>query len=272
MTDHTKNWEQVRDAGGLFFVSHSGGKDSQAMLAYLVDDLRIPADQLVVVHAHLGRIEWDGVEEHIHANDYGLGVNVIGATDKHGAPKTFLSMVAARGKWPSPSNRQCTSDLKRGPIYKFIRHTMKARGAALAVNCTGMRAEESAARSKKTEWAANPALSKAGREVYEWMPIHTWSTDQVFDRIYAAGQVPFHAYGKRGEKNQRLSCVFCIMGSVNDHQNGATHRPDLYAEVVRMEQEMDHTMFQGKTLEERNGLTVAEAYERHNLIPLENVA
>ena len=259
-----KNWEQVRDAGGLFFVSHSGGKDSQAMLAYLVEDLRIPAGQLVVVHANLGRIEWDGVAEHIESNDYGLGVHTVHAVDKAGARKTFLDMVEGRGMWPSPSNRQCTSDLKRGPIYKFIRHTMKARGATLAVNCTGMRAEESAARSKRPEWTENAALSKAGREVYEWLPVRDWTTGQVFDRIYSAGQKPFHAYGERGEKNQRLSCVFCIMGSVNDHRNGAAHRPDLYAEVVEMERRMGHTMFPGKSLEERNGLTVAEAFD---LIP-----
>lgn len=256
-----KTWTQVRDADGLFFVSHSGGKDSQAMLAYLVEDLRVPSDQLVTVHSHLGRIEWNGVADHITENAYGLPVHIVHPIDKNGDQKTFLSMVEGRGMWPSPSNRQCTSDLKRGPIYKFIRHTMKDRGAALAVNCMGLRAEESPARSKKVDWEPNKQLSKAGREVYEWLPIHDWTTDQVFDRIYAAGQKPFHAYGVRGEKNQRLSCVFCIMGSVNDHRNGAAHRPELYAELVEMEKRMGHTMFPGKTLEERNDLTVAQAYE-----------
>lgn len=262
------NWKDVAAAGGIFFVSHSAGKDSQAMYAYLAYDLKIPADQIVVVHAHLGAIEWDGVQAHIEENiDHEL--HTVQAVNKQGETKDFLSMASSRGMWPSPQYRQCTSDLKRGPIYKFIRATMKARGSLLAVNCTGMRAEESAARSKKTAWSGNKELSKAGRTVFEWMPIHDWSTDEVFDRIYAAGQKPFHAYGLRGEKNQRLSCVFCIMGSVNDHRNGAAHRPELYAQIVQMEKDMDHTMFQGKSLEERNGLTVEQA---HNLIPAIQVA
>ena len=52
--------------GALFYVSHSGGKDSQAMYAALVS--RVPRDQIVVVHADLGEIEWRGVQDHIREN------------------------------------------------------------------------------------------------------------------------------------------------------------------------------------------------------------
>ena len=249
------NWSDVRDAGGLFFVSHSGGKDSQAMYSHLVEGLKIPSDQIVLIHAHLGAIEWDGVVNHIEANT-AHPLNVVQAIDRDGAPKDFLSMVQARGMWPAPKYRQCTSDLKRGPIYKFMRKVMKDRGVLLAVNCTGMRAEESSARAKRPEWSVNNAMSKAGRQVFEWLPIHDWSTDQVFDYIYSCGQAPFWAYGERGELNTRLSCVFCIMGSVNDHRHGAKQRPELFAQLVQMETDMGHTMFPGKTLEERNGIKV----------------
>lgn len=252
-----QDWKEVAQQGGLFFVSHSGGKDSQAMYAHLVHDLEIPMHQIVVVHAHLGEIEWAGVVPHLQTNT-DTQLHVVQAITKDGEDNDFLKMVETRGMWPSPSYRPCTSDLKRGPIYKFIRRIMKERGIDLAVNCTGMRAEESAARSKRPEWSFNNQLSKAGRTVYEWLPIHDWSTDEVFDRIYAAGQKPFHAYGKRGELNQRLSCVFCIMGSVNDHRHGAQERPELFARLVQMGKDMDHTMFPGKTLEERNGILVSD--------------
>jgi len=241
------NYSDVVRAGGLFFASHSGGKDSQAMYAHMID-IGIPVDQIIVVHAHLGEIEWDGIQGHIDETIM-HDLNTVQAVTRDGEPNDFLKMVAKRGMWPSP-----TSDLKRGPIYKFIRRVMKERGATLAVNCTGMRAEESPARAKKQPWSENKTLSKAGRTVYEWMPIHSWSVDQVFDKIYAAGQKPFHAYGKRGELNQRLSCVFCIMGSVNDHRHGAQQRPELYAKIIQMEKSMCHTMFPGKSIEERNSL------------------
>ena len=250
-----KNWKQVKDEGGLFFASHSGGKDSQAMYNHLLLDLEIPPEQIVVVHSHLGRIEWKGIADHIEENIM-HDLNQVQAITKDGDNNDFLSMVKKRGKWPSPAYRQCTSDLKRGPIYKFIRRTMKQKGVKLGVNCTGMRAEESDARKAKKKWSLNKDLSKAGRQVFEFLPLHDWLVDEVFDNIYANGQKPFWAYGKRGELNERLSCVFCIMGSINDHRHGAEQRPELFAELVQMEKDMGHTMFFGATLEERNGIRV----------------
>ena len=73
--------------GALVFVSHSGGKDSQAMYAHL--RAFVPADQIVVVHANLGEVEWSGVIDHIKANiDHDL--NVVRAA------KTLLEMVEQR--------------------------------------------------------------------------------------------------------------------------------------------------------------------------------
>ena len=39
--------------------------------------------------------------------------------------RTYLEMVEQRGMFPSPKYRQRTSDLKRGPIEKFIRSVMQ---------------------------------------------------------------------------------------------------------------------------------------------------
>jgi 3'-phosphoadenosine 5'-phosphosulfate sulfotransferase (PAPS reductase)/FAD synthetase len=238
--------QEMIDAGALVFVSHSGGKDSQAMYAHLRP--RVPADQIVVVHANLGEVEWPGVMAHIEAN-IEHEMNVVRAG------KTLLEMVERRHEtrpdvppWPSAQHRQCTSDLKRGPIYKFIRHEMKRRGATLAINAMGLRAEESSARAKKQPWLHNKALSKAGRTVYDWLPIHDWTTPQVFDEIAAAGQSPFHAYA---EGNERLSCVFCIMGCEGDLRNGARQNPELARKYIELEQRTGYTMFPSGSLAEK---------------------
>jgi hypothetical protein len=42
--------------------------------------------------------------------------------------------------------------------------------------------------------------------------------------------------------NERLSCVFCIMGSRNDLAHGARARPDLFAKYVAMEKATGYTM------------------------------
>lgn len=201
----------------------------------------VPYDQLVVVHADLGEVEWTGVQQHIK-NNVQHQVNVVQAVTKEGKPKTFLGMVEQRQKWPSSSCRQCTSDLKRGPIMKFIRHDTKAKGATIAVNCTGIRAEESTARAKKETFVLNNRETNSKRTVYDWLPIFDLTTEEVFQVIENAGQLPFWAY----QRNERLSCVFCIMGSLNDLKHGAEQNPKLYKTYVEMEKKIGHTMFMKK--------------------------
>lgn len=231
--------------GAIFYVSHSGGKDSQWLYAVIKDI--VPHDQVVVIHADLGEIEWEGVQDHIlHTIDHELNVVRAG--------KTFFEMVLTRFKkrpdvpsWPSSSTRQCTSDLKRGPIHKFIRHDMKARGAKLALNCTGIRGEESPARSKKSVLSICKTLTIKGRMVFDFMPIHHVKEAAVFLGIKLKGQKPFHAYAR----NTRLSCVFCIMGSENDLRHGAEARPELYQKYLEIEAQTGWTMFNGKSLRDR---------------------
>ena len=47
----------------LFFISLSGGKDSQAQ--YIKVQSMVPKERIVVIHANLGAVEHDGVIEHI---------------------------------------------------------------------------------------------------------------------------------------------------------------------------------------------------------------
>ncbi|MBD2791720.1 phosphoadenosine phosphosulfate reductase domain-containing protein [Xenorhabdus szentirmaii] len=237
--------------GAIFYVSHSGGKDSQAMYAALLREI-IPHEQIVVVHANLGNVEWPGVIDHIKKN-ITHELNIVQAE------KTLLGMVAARGMWPSARYRQCTSDLKRNPIQKFIRNDLKLRGKTLAVDCTGIRAQESVNRAKRQSFAINKTLTNSNRTVYNWLPIFSLSTEQVFQIIKNVGQKPFWAY----EQNERLSCVFCIMGNRNDLRHGAERNPELYRRYVELERKIDHTMFT------KNGQPIP--LEQYLDIPITNI-
>jgi 3'-phosphoadenosine 5'-phosphosulfate sulfotransferase (PAPS reductase)/FAD synthetase len=246
--------DEIRDlieSGAIFYCSHSGGKDSQAMYARLRQV--IPDNQLVVVHANLGEVEWPGVVDHIRRY-------VTHPFHIVRANKTFLGMVEARGMWPSAAYRQCTSDLKRGPIFKFIRNDLKERGATIAVNCMGLRAAESASRAKREPLRYNIQESVNGRvvrHVWDWLPVFDLTTEDVFQEIKEAGEEPFWAYA---DGNERLSCVFCIMGSVNDLRHGAVCNPDLYRRYVELERKIGHTLFmKGKepiSLEEHVGIKI----------------
>jgi 3'-phosphoadenosine 5'-phosphosulfate sulfotransferase (PAPS reductase)/FAD synthetase len=141
--------------------------------------------------------------------------------------------------FPSAKHRQCTSDLKRGPIEREVRRYMKERGLSLVVSCTGIRAQESASRAKVQVLSWNERNSIAGREWYEYAPIHSLSTAEVFQTIRDAGQEPHPAYAAG---NERLSCVFCIMGSRNDIALGAKARPELFARYAELEERTGYTM------------------------------
>ncbi len=234
--------------GALFVVNHSAGKDSQAMLLHL-KQTGIPDHLMLIVHADLGDVEWDGNLDHIRAT--AGDVPIITATAK----TSFFEMVERRGMFPSPANRQCTSDLKRGPIEREVRRYLKAHPefGGLVVNCMGMRAQESASRAKKTVFQFSPRNSKAGREWYDWLPIHDLTECDVFQMIRDAGQEPHWAYAAG---MTRLSCCFCIMASAADLRTAAQLKPDLYRRYVEAERYHGHTLSMSrKPLEEITGVT-----------------
>lgn len=241
--DARATWEAEIDqlivSGALFVANHSGGKDSQVQLIRLLE--RVPASQLVVVHASLGSMEWPGAMELASDQAAGVGLPFIVAKAK----KTLLEMVERRFEsrpevpsWPSASTRQCTSDLKRGPIQREVRRYAKANGYKTVVNCLGLRAQESPGRAKRAAFS-RMGISNSVLTWYEWLPIHDMRTTEVFEAIAAAGQQPHYAYALG---NDRLSCVFCIMASRPDLRNGRVEHPELFRQYVDLEQRTGYTM------------------------------
>lgn len=245
---HPSMIEDLIHRGALFVINHSGGKDSQAMTSIL--RRRIPSNQLLVVHANLGEVEWPGVVNHIRTTTGDLPLIIC--RNEH---KTLLTMTEARGMFPSPQQRQCTSDLKRDPITREIRRYLKdhPQFRGLIVNCMGLRAEESPNRAKANPLKLNTRNSIAGREWYDWLPIHDLTLDQVWQIIREAGQKPHPAYSLG---MSRLSCVFCIMASDADLTIAAKHNPQLFARYSAIEQRIGRTMMMSRrTLSEITGIT-----------------
>ena len=244
MTSHPDLHPEAKraiDNGALFVGGTSGGKDSLAMVARLIE-MGVPTSQMVLVHAHLGHIEWPGALEKAKEQAEMLGVPFIVARAK----RNLLEIVRDRYEkrpdvpsWPSSSARYCTSDLKRGPIEREVRRYAKANGYKIVVSCMGLRAEESPARKKRPVWSQNNRQTNSKREWFEYLPVHELSTEGVFATIERAGLTPHWAYA---EGNERLSCVYCIFGSVSDLQNGAKHNPDLAREYIELEEALGWTM------------------------------
>ena len=235
--------------GAMFVINHSGGKDSQAM--YLLLRGLVPAAQRVIVHADLGEVEWPGAVDHIKATTAGEPLHVCRSR------RGLLQMIEERGMFPSPSQRQCTSDLKRGPIERTVRAITRERKAldieawGLVVNCMGMRAEESPGRSKLTPFKHHKGNSKAGREWYDWLPVHDLTTVEVFARIATAGQAPHWVYAAG---MSRFSCCFCIMSSKADLTTAARLNPDLYRRYVELERSTGQVMIMPSKKQGRRNL------------------
>ncbi len=217
--------------GALFVVNSSGGKDSQCMTILL--SRLVPKHQLVIIHSHLPGVEWSGVVEHIEATASGIEVHTTRAN------KTFFEMVDHRRRFPDAHRRQCTSDLKRGPIQKFINNYSKSKGFYQVVNCMGLRAEESPGRAKKVPYRFRDDCSAKHRKQHEWLPIHDFKLSEVWNTITLAGQQPHWAYSKG---MTRLSCAFCIMASAHDLKIAALHNPELFKQYVAKEKELGFTL------------------------------
>lgn len=228
-------------------VNSSAGKDSQAMLDYVVELARDAgvAHRLVVVHADLGRVEWDGTRElaEEQAAHYGARFEVVRRPQGD-----LLDHIRNRGKFPSSTARYCTSDHKRGQVSRL--HTQLAKEARAAgvegqvriLNCMGFRSQESPARAKRVPIETDARNTNGRRLVVNWLPIHDWLEPQVWARIAQAGTRHHPAYDLG---MPRLSCCFCIFAPREALMIAGKANPELLAEYVNLEREIGH-QFRGQ--------------------------
>lgn len=225
----------VMKADGLF-LSHSGGKDSQATLAALV---RMGfKGRVILVHADLGEMEWQEMRPWIESIAFGIELHVVQAEED------FFDLCRRTGRFPSGTQQYCTDYLKTLPLTKFIHDYMYKHGMKTAVNITGMRSAESKKREKKLQFSLSKGdgtsgmhqpKNHPGHTVYDWMPIKEYSDIEVFAEIAAAGQEPHELYSMGFS---RLSCVFCVNGRIGEHKKAAEMRPELALKIANLEREL----------------------------------
>lgn len=218
----------------VIFVNHSGGKDSQAMMAQLI---RLGfRDKLVVVHADLGEMEWEPMHKWIESTSFGVDVHVVKSD------QDFFELCRKYGRLPSGQARFCTDFLKTKPCEKFMVQYCEERGITKAVSAIGIRAEESPARAKKPEIKAQNKMTsdrKSKISLNVVSPIFKYTLEEVKEEIAAAGQDLHWVYGKG---YSRLSCAFCVFGRINEHKQAAKDRPELFKKMVELERELGKTI------------------------------
>jgi len=153
--------------------------------------------------------------------------------------------------FPFPRFRQCTSDLKRSPIEKFIR-TLPHK---MIVNCIGIRAKESHSRSRLAPLAVNASLTTRHRTVYNWLPIFDQSLADVLAwhwvnavRLHPVYVPEYHKDGTTGGYLRRLSCRVCIFSTNADLRAIYENDRVAFEQVSHLETKLGYTMRPGASL------------------------
>ena len=231
-------------------INTSAGKDSQAAMDVTVQAARDAGvlERVLAVHCDLGRVEWKGTRElaEEQVGMYGLRFEVV-ARDRD----LLHQIEHERKKWPDMARRFCTSDAKTSQVRKLItalaRET-KSGGVThqpRILNVLGIRAAESPKRAKMAAFEFDAPASSGARHVDRWLPIHDWSTEQVWERIRASG-VPHHPAYDLGMP--RLSCVLCVFASREALLIGIKHNPELAQEYARVEVAIGHQFRQNLSI------------------------
>lgn len=237
-SDEGKDALTLLRGGAALVLSVSGGKDSDAMGHHLLDLRQSEgwSGTVCMVHADLGaRVEWRQTPDYVRdlARRKGVPLHVVRWTHGDLIDRIWqrYDKDPSRPCWPSARMRYCTSDLKRGPISRWLRNHFPSGNIVCAM---GLRAQESHARARRQTFTlrADASAPTRGRFVYDWLPIHDWTETEVWDCIRQHGDVYHPAY-RWG--NHRLSCALCVLANLSDLINGTTHNPDTYREYCRIE-------------------------------------
>jgi len=238
-------------------VNNSGGKDSTAVAIRLNDYLNEigHTGPRVLIHSDLGRVEWkDSIKQcQIIAQRLGWELIIVkrAAGDMMDRWETRWKNNVARYAnlecvklilpWSTPSMRFCTSELKTTLICaELTRRYPKHK----ILSVTGVRRAESSARAKMPIASQNIKLSARGCYGINWNPIITWSTPEVFSYLQDMDHPLHEAYTTYG--SSRVSCAFCIMGSMGDLAASASceDNQDIYRQMVDLEIQSTYA-FQG---------------------------
>lgn len=236
----------LNDPETLLLISVSGGKDSDA-LAYQILSDPLPC-KTELLHCDLGRMDWHNTTEYVEnfAERVSLPLKIV--RYEHG---DLIDAIRERMRkrpdvppFPSAKARYCTSQFKRSLTDKFVRRRMPCNGHV--VIAMGLRGLESRSRQHKPVWSerTTACAPTKGRYVWNWLPIHHFTLDDVWQTIRENGNI-FHPAYSLENPNTRLSCALCVLANQNDLMNGAVHNPDTYLELCRIELESGYS-FQPK--------------------------
>jgi 3'-phosphoadenosine 5'-phosphosulfate sulfotransferase (PAPS reductase)/FAD synthetase len=195
------DWQTITD-GRILLVSISGGKDSTAMILWMIENGL--HDRCQYVYADT---KWEHPELYRYIDDVIqplVGDKLVRVTSTR-YPGGMADLVVSRAAFPSGGRKFCTQELKQFPIRDHIKK-LRADGHD-PINVVGVRAAESQARSKLEMWDRGGPM---GKDLDIWRPLIHWTVQDVVDIHARHGVSPCPLYLKKENAAKRVGCWPCI--------------------------------------------------------------
>lgn len=257
-------------------VAFSGGKDSVAMVLYLlkigIDKSRIELHHHDVDGQMFNVFDWACTPSYCRAFAKAFGLPIIFSWRNGGIVREIyrnnegLQDVyfedeqetvhhlpskpgsSTRLKFPATSanlmTRWCSAVVKIDVLSRVI---SRAHNNCDLLVLTGERREESTARSKYSDFEKHRTWSNK-RNAWHWRPVIDFTEEQVWS-LYREFRVQPHPCYELGWN--RCSCQTCIFSSPNVWASIMQLSPEKVHYLSRVENEIGHTIYNGMTIMEK---------------------
>jgi len=269
-----KMQRMLEDPSTTLLIAFSGGKDSVAMVLYLLD-MGIPKDRIELHHHDVdghgsNLFDWPctpsycqafgdafelpiifswragGIRREIYREEEGLQDVYYHTGQLHRLPSRKGS--STRRKFPAVSadlrTRWCSSVVKIDVLSRVVNDRFKSGNLLIL---TGERRQESAARSRYKAYEKYRSYTKA-RNAWQWRPVIDFQEAQVWD-LYRKYRVQPHPCYELGWS--RCSCQLCIFSSPNTWASINELAPWKVRELAAMEEDLEHTLYNGMRIWEK---------------------
>jgi 3'-phosphoadenosine 5'-phosphosulfate sulfotransferase (PAPS reductase)/FAD synthetase len=279
MHTHDEMLHLIKDSNAPVLVAFSGGKDSIAMVLYLLK-MGLPKERIHLHHHEVdGRgeelFDWKTTTAYCIAFAKAFGLKIFFSWRKGGIIREVYRMdeskqdvyfqkevdgdfhiapsdktaINTRLKFPAQSKdlnaRWCSATVKIEVLRTSIANNDNYLGEIFVL--TGERREESSNRAKYNEVEYHATNAKK-RPAISWRPIIDWTEEQVWAIIEEFKVNPAPAYHLGWS---RMSCQLCIF---NDPDIWATINvisPEKVERIAEVEKDIQFTLFSKQTVKEK---------------------
>ena len=242
-----------------YIVSFSGGKDSTALLLYLLEN-GVPREKIELWHQEIdgrGRslFDWEVTPDYCRKLGAAFGVPVYFQWKIGGFEREMTRTVcqtggdrgkpATRNKFPQPSPdlrvRWCSAYLKIDVCATALRHQQRFQNIRTLV-LSGERGEESKQRAGYAILEPDKADLRNGRNprhIDRFRPIRDWKERDIWDLLekYRVRPHPCYFMGFG-----RCSCKFCVFGNCHQFASAACVSRTQADDLIRFEKNFGYTL------------------------------